>query len=349
MASSGGVFSTTLQSITTTKLQELAKKQRLFEDQKASLLAAAADELDQTKKLNVLSDGVSEIFAIRGTKRKRSKENETYIPVVTDAGRDPDLETMLQNLAYFLKQAAYDPSISPKILDDWEKSLVKQLDMQSEKYRYATLYGQLVMEWLSSESQTAPVEAEQETSADILEEESQERENSRKEWEKVVFEPHETDAIEITTYLTHLFGNGGQNKLAVRALETLRNNVGEFDPGQFDNHSLGWTIQGLLASDLLSAEKRAVLKDFLTNPIILTEICDVLNLRLASIATWTCSFRQGEMQAENITSTWKKTSSKLFSFNLLELSYRYSSRKPLPPSRMLRGRGSPCEKLTQRT
>jgi hypothetical protein len=104
MATSGGVFSTTLQSITGHKLQELGKKQRLFEDQKASLLAAAGRETDQTKKIKVLLDGVSQIFAIKSTKRKRANENDEYESVITDAGGDERLNVMRQIWSIFLSR-----------------------------------------------------------------------------------------------------------------------------------------------------------------------------------------------------------------------------------------------------
>lgn len=57
-------------------------------------------------------------------------------------------------------------------------------------------------------------------------------------------------------------------------------------PKQFNESVLRWTIAGLLASGLLTEEKRAALKDFLSNPIILAEVADVLNMRMASIDSW---------------------------------------------------------------
>ena len=228
MSTSGSVFSTTLQSITTAKLQELAKKQRLFEKQKGFLLAAADSEIVQTTKLNVLLDGISEIFAIKTGKRERGDGGDEYEPVVTT--RDDKLETLLLNLRHFLKQAAHDPSISPKLLDDWERSLTRQLDVQSQKYRYATLYGQLVMEWLSSEAQT-PTEPGAENLSDIHQRESQARERGRADWEKLVFEPLETDSAVIIDYLQNIFGNCGTNKQAIKALQALRKRIDEFDPG----------------------------------------------------------------------------------------------------------------------
>ena len=70
MASSGSVFSNTLQSITTTKLTELSKKRKVFEEQKTALLDATIQETNQKKKLRRLVDGVKESFAIKPDSKK---------------------------------------------------------------------------------------------------------------------------------------------------------------------------------------------------------------------------------------------------------------------------------------
>ena len=95
----------------------------------------------------------------------------------------------------------------------------------------------------------------------------------------------------IAAYLRALFGKNGANKQATKALEALRRSVEAFEtmlsgPGQFNDSVLRWTIAGLLASGLLTDEKRAALKDFLSNTIILAEVADVLNMRMASLSTW---------------------------------------------------------------
>ena len=71
MASSGGVFSKTLQSITTTKLNELSKKRKVFENQKTQLLRAADREIDQKTKLRILVDGVKKAFSLKTSIKKR--------------------------------------------------------------------------------------------------------------------------------------------------------------------------------------------------------------------------------------------------------------------------------------
>jgi hypothetical protein len=286
--SSGGVFSETLQSITTTKLTELSKKRQVFEDKKASLLKAIGAEPDQQKKLRILLDGVKESFALGTSTRKRAHASSGRIVA---GGKDPRLETLLNNLERFLTQARYDPSVSPKLLQDWERTLMQELNVQSLKYQYATLYGELVTEWLSSEQSTTSASDPMDEDFEHVRLETQAKDEGRAEWERVVFEPFETDHQAITQYLKALFGHNGTNKQAIKGLHALRKSVEDFEytlslPGQFNEGVLRWTISGLLSSGLLNDEKTAALKDFLISPVILVEVADVLNMRMASIDSW---------------------------------------------------------------
>ena len=144
MSSSSGIFSETLQSITTTKLNELSKKRKVFEDQKESLLSTADLEPDQKKRLRVLVDGIKQSFAVKTATRKRTDRSAGTGRIIRGSTNDPRLEVMLKNLEHFLEQARYDPSVSPKLLQDWDSALVRRLNVQSLKYQYATLYGELV-------------------------------------------------------------------------------------------------------------------------------------------------------------------------------------------------------------
>jgi hypothetical protein len=287
---SAGVFSETLQSITTAKLTELFKKRELFEKQKTSLLISAALEQNQQKKLRVLVDGVKRNFAVKSAPSRRSRDGRSG-RIIGGSSKDPHLEVLLKNLERFLAQAQYDPSVSAKLLTDWERSLMQELHVQSLKYQYATLYGELVTEWLSSEQPQPQVEDAMDEDFEHVARETQARDEGRAQWERLVFEPLETDHDAITQYLKGLFGNHGRKNQAMKALDALQKSVETFEynlstPGQFNEGVLRWTINGLLASGLLSEEKRAALKDFLISPIILIEVADVLNMRMASIDTW---------------------------------------------------------------
>jgi hypothetical protein len=64
MASSGSVFSETLQTITTTKLEELAEQRQTFEKQYAALLDAVSKETDLAKRVSILVDGTKSCLGV---------------------------------------------------------------------------------------------------------------------------------------------------------------------------------------------------------------------------------------------------------------------------------------------
>jgi hypothetical protein len=282
MGSSGGVFSDTLQSITTTKLRELSNKRAFFEDLKSLLLLEVQSDPDQKAKLRKLIEGVKQCFSVRSDRRGR-----TIIGSVTDK----QLEVQLKNLERFLQQARHDPSISSKLLQDWELSLMQRLNVQSLKYQYATLYGELVTEWLSAEHATPALPDNVSKESEVFEQVTgKEKLEQRTQWENDVFQAFEMDEEIITKYLHNLFGKE-VNEQAFKALETLRASVEAFEASlatssQFNNNTLKWTIEGLLGSDFLSDEKRAVLKDFISNTVILSEVADVLNMRMTALQNW---------------------------------------------------------------
>ncbi|KAJ4301910.1 hypothetical protein N0V90_004006 [Kalmusia sp. IMI 367209] len=288
MASSGSVFSETLQTITTTKLEELAEQRLTFERQYTQLLDAISKLPNRLERLFILVDGVKSCL---GVATIPSKDNTGGRVVVGSTG-NPRLETDLKNLDRFLEQARYDPSISPKVLENWEKMLLQYLAVQSAKYQYADLYGRLVTEWLTSEK-SALADADPESAEGFEELPGAKKLEARAEWEKVVFEPARVDLKGLVGYLQRLFGpkvEESQNASA-EALTQLHRKVEMFEgrlssSQQFNVSTLKWVIQGLQASDLLSNEKREVLKDFLSNDVILSEIADVLNMRMAALSRW---------------------------------------------------------------
>lgn len=283
MTSSGSVFSETLQEITNTKLQELSKRRSHFEEAKTSILSSIETEQDAVKRLIGLSDGVKKSFAI-----KLDENNK----VILGRTKFKHLEVDLKNLDRLIGQARVDPSVSEKMLADWEKLLVRQLDMQALQYQYAWLYGELVTEWLSGDKEKEP-EADVEMGEAFEDVGEQAKLESKIEWENTVFEPASVDVKDITKYLNHLFGVGLKEKKTItNPLQKLRQSVSTHEahissPNQFTVSSLKWVIAGLHSSDLLSNEKREVLKDFGTNDMILKEIADVLNMRINALESWT--------------------------------------------------------------
>ena len=300
MPSSGSVFSATLQSITTTKLNELSKKRASFDYQYAALQAAAELEKHPLKRLFLLIDGVKTCSSIKTA--AVAPDSERLGRVISGSTNNRGLETDLEILDRLVEQARFDPSISNHILAGWEEKLWQHLDVQSLKHQYATLYGQLVTEWLSFDSHpTAASSYEKIDISEPFEEALHKKLESRADWENTVFKPADTDVAAINAYLNALFGKQSEEETQVpTALQNLKDEVTNFEsnlshPPQFTKDELEWTISGLLSSDLLNDEKKAVLKDFLGNQVILSEIADVLNMRMAALDSWSWG---GDVPAE---------------------------------------------------
>ncbi|ROV94283.1 hypothetical protein VMCG_08640 [Cytospora schulzeri] len=292
---SGSVFSETLQEITNTKLDELSKRRASFEEAKSSMLSSVQSKPDPIERLALLIDGVKKCFAIK----TQSGGN-----VIKGQTKHPRLETQLQSLDRFLAQARHDPSVSMRALADWEKGLLGHLDSQSLRFQYASLYGELVTEWLSESGDKkgrvgadAMGEHGNGEGEDFEDVGSAAKLKSRSEWESTVFEPAGVDIGTLLGYLDSLFGRDGssvEDETSMKkrqALNQLRQDVEAFEaelasPDQFREHNLKWTIQGLLSSDILTNEKREVLKDFMGSPVILSEIADVLNMRFSALGSW---------------------------------------------------------------
>lgn len=191
-----------------------------------------------------------------------------------------------QNIGKFLNQAEYDPSVSIKLLEDWKAKLINELNIHSRKFEYASLYSEMVKECLASSTTRSKLpllidfEFETVTDADMLSE--------RMKWESLAFDPFLTDTDALGSYLGKLFSatpaiTGAFAKLKEATAAFEKTMVGS---NHFNETSLGWVIDGLLRSDLLTEAKRKVLKDFQGSKVVLAEIADVLNMRMLSLEKW---------------------------------------------------------------
>lgn len=281
MASPGNAFSHTLQEITTTKLDELSKRYAAFEQKKSALLSSLDAIADPIARLEALSTGVKRCLSI--------KVDRSAI-VIQGASKHPVEETKLRNFDRFFAQARYDPSVSPELVKSWEDVLVQRLDMQSLKFQYASLYGKLVTEWLSLDHGTSRKRALPDDASEVAAKNA--KIESRRVWQDLVFTSAGVDGAAMTQYLRRLFSTGNQGNGKVSdALQALRSSVSNFEvelsrPGQFNKENLIWAINGLLTSGLITGGDLELLKGFKSNPVVLGEIADVLNMRLAALESW---------------------------------------------------------------
>ena len=274
-------MSRTLQSITATKIQELERQRRLYEDRKKEGLNELRKKPDHARAR------VSELLACVSDLRVCSSQD-------------------LGNLRRWINQAEYDPSVGETALKGVESTLRSKLDIGSRKLDLADLYSRMLTEWIDSANQVniESPSAESTTLDDdfeMVQSRQKERlQQLRDKFEQVVFEPLQTNETEIQRYLEKLFvGHTGEKALdwfRERMRGMGKNFLEETTP--FDEKTLRWCIKALLRQDLLNDEKKATLQDFLRDEAVLAEIRDVLNMRYRDLRNWSWNLWAQGMRVE---------------------------------------------------
>ncbi|GAB7323620.1 hypothetical protein MBLNU13_g07107t1 [Cladosporium sp. NU13] len=283
------VFSQTLQAITTAKLSELSNKRATFDTRHGATINSLHTESDLLIRVTTLLEGVKHCFNIDTTTNDHSNQR--------NQDQSQQLEIDLRRLERFLEQARVDPSLTGGILTKWEETLNRHLDVQSQRYQYATLYGQLVTEWLSPDKKqdatTAVPSADVEMGDGFEELPGKNRLEAREQFENTVFTSANVNGDAIKQYLTDVFSDeeGSEGRNTRKAITALRESTHNFEiqlarSDQFNIATVTRSIVGLLKGSLFAGEKRTVLKNFQNNEIILSEIADVLNMRMSALSTW---------------------------------------------------------------
>lgn len=262
MASSE-ILSQTLLSITNTKLAQLDKQKNAFHSRKRLLIDSADAHTDSNKRARELVDGFKDL------------------PSMTSSDMSPTMS--LENLKRFIQQAEHDPAVTNAFIQEYESLVRNELQIQSNRYAFASLYGSLVNEGVSAGNDQGQTPKTATTSVGRDEARVQ-----RATWEEYVFAPKETDKNAIKAYLSTVFEAEEDVK---DRLSELRKELKRFQDNwstnpHFNVDTVTTTINGLLRSDVLTDVKRATLKDFVGNDTVLSEIADVLNMRMATRKTW---------------------------------------------------------------
>ena len=272
MSASTSALSETLQSITVTKIRELEKQKESYNAKKVKAVDAVRTSEDVRKRL-------ANIWRVL-------RDNKELVDYHSDSE--------LFNIKFWMKQAIHDPSVTEAKLLECEQELISRLEQNSRKLDLAHLYSRLLTDWIKSsptaESDLVDLDqSDSEESFEVVQDTQKARlEQLRDKFARVVFEPLETDETEIDNYLSSLFeGDDGQS-----ALKDLRRDVkghGKLmlsDYFRMDARSLQWCIKALLKNQLLNDEKKASLNDFLKDEAVLSEIRDVLNMRIRDLKDW---------------------------------------------------------------
>ncbi|KIK58068.1 hypothetical protein GYMLUDRAFT_202910 [Collybiopsis luxurians FD-317 M1] len=275
MTNSGSAFGQTFQYITDIKLHELERQREACVKYVQETLAQARAATDPVSHLDIL------LQRIQGW-------TGTGLSSLTSS------DINLGNYKAFVHQARHDPSIPSAQISGWISTLEGQLDQAVTRYNYAKLFGDLLKEWLqsgdslavTSDSNTQTESAEPSASETKVQHRS-EHDEQRDRIQELIFTPKHIDVDALTSYLHELFHSTPE---ATAALGILRARIRDFGESLFsepiDESSMGPLIRSLLSRDLLSTEKAATLKSFLSNEVILSEVTSVLRMQLARLDTW---------------------------------------------------------------
>ncbi|CAG7916622.1 unnamed protein product [Penicillium olsonii] len=299
---SSGALPQTLKSITATKINELSKQRVIFDQHKSEILAASKAAKDLGSRAQILLDGISHL---KGYPKDSldiddddlDAESETDSDISSSepgAGRLQRADHA--NIRRFLLQSRYDSSISQASIQSRISLLEKDLRYLEIKHEHGAFYSKLVTEWLSElDGNTASTADESETSQSTSDSGFEpvgrtEMHEQRATWESLVFNPatHVKEDV-ISSYLLGLFA---QTKLSRQALKKMQTSIQSFGAdllskgSWFDVHTLKWVSEALLKADLLNDQKAAILKEFMRNTEVAQEVADVLNMRLASLESW---------------------------------------------------------------
>ncbi|KAJ3133081.1 hypothetical protein HDU90_006423 [Geranomyces variabilis] len=297
----------TLHNITSIKRQELAKQRDACKAMRSNVLGSIESEPDPRARVRLLlgdtgkrrglevssySTRASRQQAGRGRGRGRGRGGGSthFHPYqaarVKSSAQHEEILALAGISAYnvqrFLEQSDHDASIPQGLFSQVELRFRKALRALEVKYEYATLFSDLVTE--SSAKHTAKaVMTPPTTEGEGL----TEMRKQRMEWESIVFTPLKREETAILAELEKTF----ESPEARQSLGILRSLTALFcDRIQNDKicvSRMKMTVDGLLASDILSDDQASTLKLIRDSPTLLGEMIDVLNLRLASIERWT--------------------------------------------------------------
>ena len=143
----------------------------------------------------------------------RTKDIQSGILVLL-AGLSADCGTYqcqnpeLKNVRRFLDQSRYDSPMSAPMLQQLVSELRLKFDQQSRKFAFTDQYSRLLLEWLHPSGNS--IGESQTTDSDSLDGsfqlvEKDRLQQLRQKFEAIVFDPVDTDKIEINNYMSSMF------------------------------------------------------------------------------------------------------------------------------------------------
>jgi hypothetical protein len=203
----------------------------------------------------------------------------------------------LTNLEFWLQQAKKDPSFSREIARGWVETLEEHIRHNLTRFDAAKLFGVLFNEWLASGDSALAQQIEADdndlpdipsdgASSNFVEIGRKELYEQKEKFQSIVFEDHPVDVEKLKAYLEGLFASEDGTKALVKLRKQIKKFSKHLQRKEITTDDVKIAIKGLLADGLMNEGKRSTLKTFEENPTVLDEVASVLNMRMASLDSW---------------------------------------------------------------
>lgn len=209
-----------------------------------------------------------------------------------DESRIIDGSLNIDNLGIWLARVRIDPNFDKNVVKDWISILETYIKRGELKLEFAKLCARLYTDWLESgdaitvRSDVAGPLPRDTPESDATSGGREEMHEQLKRLRSIIFEPTNIDTDALEVYLADLFSS----KAASTVLEEMRTGMVTFGKGLQDwtitAQEMRWTVESLLASDLMLPDKRAALREFTDNDTVLEEVANVVNMRLRALGSW---------------------------------------------------------------
>lgn len=205
-------------------------------------------------------------------------------------------QILIDNLNYVLKNGREDPSLSTQLILAWIEKLKQEIQYALRKCEYSYLYGSLLSEWLELEERKASKKSAgsetEEDQSDVREKAKHEKDEVVKKIKSLMFSAPTSDEFEATKFRKFLSDellNFEENAEGQSIMKEIRRETGEFFKivdYHISSYDVQCCIKGLSTEELLSAEKKAALKELNENSEALDEVASLLTNRLRNLKRW---------------------------------------------------------------
>ncbi|KAF9444912.1 hypothetical protein P691DRAFT_785912 [Macrolepiota fuliginosa MF-IS2] len=269
--------------VTSAKLDELEKQHAAYKDFSKVLNTGPAptDSLDGGDQNRVLIDRLGILY------------NSVINHLAPDDPHIINGNINIHDLGVWLARIRTDPSFDKAIVKEWIEALETHIKQGEVKLEFAKLCGRLYTDWLESgdavtvrSDVSGPLSEQSGENDDVRQEGRQEMHEQLARLRSIIFERPDIDTGALEAYLDSVFSS----KSSTAILQAMREGMATFGRSLRDRtitaDDMRWTVESLLASDLMRPDKRAALREFTDNQTVLEEVANVINMRLRALGSW---------------------------------------------------------------